>query len=247
MLMTLQPFFIALQFLTVLPVPVVDNATVKDVGRSLLFYPVVGALIGLVLCLVYWLSSSMSELVAAALLLAVWVLLTGGLHLDGLADTADAWIGGFGDRERTLAIMKDPYCGPAAVVLLVVVLFVKLATLEDIVGNGNWIALLLVPVLGRTVLPLLFLTTPYVRHEGLGAALAEHFPRWPGALTVVGTGCVIGFVAGKAGVWLITTAVVVFVVLRAVMLSRIGGTTGDTAGTMVELVETTTLLGVGVI
>jgi adenosylcobinamide-GDP ribazoletransferase len=54
----------------------------------------------------------------AALLLAVWVLLTGGLHLDGLADTADAWIGGQGDRDRTLAIMKDPRSGPIAIVAI---------------------------------------------------------------------------------------------------------------------------------
>ncbi len=49
----------------------------------------------------------------AVLVLAVWVGLTGALHLDGLADSADAWLGGYGDRARTLAIMKDPYCGPA--------------------------------------------------------------------------------------------------------------------------------------
>jgi adenosylcobinamide-GDP ribazoletransferase len=68
----------------------------------------------------------------AALLLTVWVLLSGGLHLDGLADSADAWLGGFGDRERTLTIMKDPRSGPIAVVVLVLVLLLKFCALAGV-------------------------------------------------------------------------------------------------------------------
>ena len=70
-----------------------------------------------------------SPLLQAALLLALWVALTGALHLDGLADSADAWLGGFGDPARTLEIMKDPRSGPVAVVVLVLLLLLKFSAL----------------------------------------------------------------------------------------------------------------------
>lgn len=130
------PFWIALQFLSSLPVRLSGMPTPQEMGRSLLFYPVVGLLFGLLL----WLASQLLDGVAAplhaALLLALWVLLSGALHLDGLADSADAWLGGFGDRERTLQIMKDPRSGPIAVVTLVLVLLLKFCALWVLVERG---------------------------------------------------------------------------------------------------------------
>lgn len=82
---------------------------------------------------------------------AVWVGLSGGLHLDGLADTADAWIGGHADRQRTLEIMKDPRSGPIAVVVLLLVLLLKFAALVVLLGQGAWAGLLLAPWLGRAL------------------------------------------------------------------------------------------------
>jgi adenosylcobinamide-GDP ribazoletransferase len=131
--------------------------------------------------LLLWLASHLLQGVAAplqaALLLALWVLLSGALHLDGLADSADAWLGGFGDRERTLQIMKDPRSGPIAVVTLVLVLLLKFCALWVLVEHGAGGLLVLAPVVGRAAMLGLFLTTPYVRAGGLGAALAEHLPR----------------------------------------------------------------------
>ena len=112
----------ALQFLSGWPVSWPGMPAPREVGRSLLFCPLVGRLFGLVL----WWGSHLLQAVPvplhAALLLSLWVLLSGGLHLDGLADSADAWLGGFGDRERTLQIMKDSRSGPVAIVTLVLVL-----------------------------------------------------------------------------------------------------------------------------
>ncbi len=114
----------------------------------------------------------------AALLLSLWVLLSGGLHLDGLADSADA-LGGFGDRERTLTIMKDPRSGPIAVVTLVLVLLLKFAAILALIESNHSIGLLLAPLIGRSAMLALFLGTPYVRAGGLGQALADHLA--PGA------------------------------------------------------------------
>jgi adenosylcobinamide-GDP ribazoletransferase len=92
----LKPLLIALQFLTRLPVKAGDWSD-RDIGRSMLFYPLVGLLLGLALASVTAALHGAPPGVVAAVLLALWVVATGALHLDGLADSADAWIGGFGD------------------------------------------------------------------------------------------------------------------------------------------------------
>ncbi|PWQ89005.1 adenosylcobinamide-GDP ribazoletransferase, partial [Enterococcus faecium] len=95
-----------------------------------------GLLFGLLLWLASHLLQGTPSPLHAALLLTLWVLLSGALHLDGLADSADAWLGGFGDRERTLRIMKDPRSGPIAVVTLVLVLLLKFCALWVLIGQG---------------------------------------------------------------------------------------------------------------
>ncbi|MBF8675490.1 adenosylcobinamide-GDP ribazoletransferase [Pseudomonas fulva] len=239
----MQPFWIALQFLSSLPVTLPGMPAPRQVGRSLLYYPLVGLLFGLLLWLAsHWLEGVPAAL-HAALLLSLWVLLSGALHLDGLADSADAWLGGFGDRERTLQIMKDPRSGPAAVVTLVLVLLLKFCALWALIEQGTGLQLVLAPVIGRAALLGLFLCTPYVRPGGLGQALAEHMPRRA-------AGWVLAICAGLglalAG-WAMVLTAVVFVALRRLMCNRLGGTTGDTAGALLELLELTVLLGLVVI
>jgi adenosylcobinamide-GDP ribazoletransferase len=111
----MTPLLIALQFLTRLPISLAGMPAPQQIGRSLLWYPVVGLLLGLWLVGLQQLLGDTPLPLQTALLLAVWVGSTGGLHLDGLADTADAWVGGFGDRQRSLEIMQDPRSGPIAV------------------------------------------------------------------------------------------------------------------------------------
>ncbi|GLZ88386.1 adenosylcobinamide-GDP ribazoletransferase [Metapseudomonas resinovorans] len=239
----MTPLLIALQFLTRLPVRLPGMPEPEQIGRSLLWYPLVGLLIGALLLGGAWLLDGHPPLLSAALLLALWVGLSGGLHLDGLADTADAWVGGYGDRERTLTIMKDPRSGPIAVVVLVVVLLLKFAALVTLLDAGHLLPLLLAPWLARGMLPLLFLTTPYVRPGGLGQAIAEHLPRrelpvWLGGQAVVML--LLGWAAWIA----LVAALVLFGWLRGRFMQRLGGTTGDTAGALVELVEVGVLVGV---
>ncbi len=225
---------IAVQFLTCLPVRLSGMPAAEDVGRSLLYYPLVGALLGVLLVLAGTMLDGAPALLQAALLLALWVGLTGALHLDGLADSADAWLGGFGDRERTLAIMKDPRSGPAAVVVLVLALLLKCAALVALVEQRQWLALLLVPILGRSALLALFLSTPYVRAGGLGQALADHLPRGPAKAVLA---AVALFALALGGGWPLLVGVVLFILLRQWMMARLGGTTGDTAGALLELLE----------
>ncbi|PYB71595.1 adenosylcobinamide-GDP ribazoletransferase [Pseudomonas sp. LB-090624] len=232
------PFWIALQFLSSLPVSLPGMPAPRDTGRSLLCYPLVGLLFGLLLWLASHLLQGTSAPLHAALLLTLWVLLSGALHLDGLADSADAWLGGFGDRERTLRIMKDPRSGPIAVVTLVVVLLLKFCALWVLVEQGVGAQLLLAPLIGRAAMLGLFLCTPYVRPGGLGQALAEYLPRRAAGWVLLGTALFCLCLGG----WAVLLALMVFAWLRQMMCRRLGGTTGDTAGAMLELLELTVVL-----
>lgn len=235
--MNLLPLWIALQFLSSLPIRLPGMPKPRELGQSLVFYPLVGVLFGLLLMALNAVLAGAPLMLHAALLLAAWVLLSGGLHLDGLADSADAWLGGFGDRERSLSIMKDPRSGPIAVVTLIVVLLLKFCALLALIDSHHSIGLLLAPVIGRSAMLGLFLTTPYVRSGGLGQALADHLPRTLGkqVLCVCALGCLL--VSGFAGLAALLASVVSFYWLRHLMMRRLGGATGDTAGAMLELLE----------
>lgn len=235
-------FWIALQFLSSLPVRLPGMPAPEQMGRSLLFYPLVGLLFGVVLWGLNALLAGSPVLLHAALLLSAWVLLSGALHLDGLADSADAWLGGFGDRERTLLIMKDPRSGPIAVVTLVLVLLLKFCALLALIERGDGLLLVLAPLIGRAGLLGLFLCTPYVRSGGLGQALADHLPRRAGQLVMLVSALACVLLAGFKGIGVLLVAAIVFAWLRHVMVRRLGGTTGDTAGALLELLELAVLI-----
>ncbi len=202
----------------------------------------VGGLIGLVLTAVLQAIPSSKPLLGASLVLVAWVLMTGGLHLDGLGDTADAWAGGHGDRERTLAIMKDPRAGPMAVVAIALVLLVKLASIETLVAARQFGPLLAAPIFGRAAMPLLLLTTPYVRPDGIGAIGAAELPR-RGAIGVVLVTLATGLPGlGMAGLGMLAGCTLVLVAARTAFQRRLGGVTGDCCGTLLELIEATALL-----
>ncbi len=232
-----QPFLIALQFLTVLPIKLTSLPDNKSNGASLLYYPVVGLLLGTLVTLVAVVLESTPAPLAAILVLGFWVFSTSALHLDGLADSADALVGGFGNREKTLNIMKDPCCGPAAAVTLIIILAIKYTAIEQIIGAGNWAFLVVTPFLSRSLLIILFLTTAYVRENGLGHQLAGYLPRDTSKLAVAAVLIVTFVIIGFNTFWLLITVAGIFMGLRQLMLRRIGGTTGDTAGALVEVCE----------
>ena len=235
----MRALLIALQFLTILPVRLQGEFTAQDIGRSLLFYPVVGLLIGIVLSLLGWNLTSQSPMVSAILVLAVWVTITGALHIDGLADSADAWLGGIGDKAKTLSIMKDPAAGPIAVVTIVLVLLIKFVMLTVLLAEQNWWALIWSVILARTALPVLFLSTDYVRPHGLGSILKQQQSGVHTRRLMLLIGVLALF---SVGLFALLFGLLVFLLLRYLMERRLNGFTGDTAGAMVELLETALLI-----
>jgi len=235
----MQAFLIALQFLTRIPVRLNTQYNDKSIASSLLYYPLVGLLMGGVLILlVKLMSGRVDEMLATALVLGAWVMLSGGMHLDGLADSADAWCGSHGNKQRALDIMKDPQSGPIAVVVLVLVLLIKFSALH-IVFKLTDFGLLLIPlVIGRCVPVILFLTTPYVRDKGLGSAMANYLPRSYAWTVLFITAVIMILWLGLINaVLVIVMSLLVLWCLRSLMLKYIGGMTGDTIGAAIEIIE----------
>lgn len=234
----------ATMFLTRIPVPTLDDYSPQDSGRSLPWFPIVGLLLGgLLLCIAVLMSDHLAAGPLAAILLLVWVFTTGGLHLDGLGDSADGWLGGQGDRQRTLEIMKDPSSGSAAVMTVVCVLLAKYAALSVLLEQQAWAALVVAPMLGRCVSLLLFRTTAYVSPRGLAQDFIDYAS--PRALDGVLALCVvltIMFLGWKSTLLTLLLALTMLWCLRWLMLKRLGGSTGDTAGASVEIIEMTVLL-----
>lgn len=241
------PLLIAVQFMTTIPIKLPCLPSREQNALSMLFYPAIGLMIGGVL----WLVASYVQLpimLLSCVVMAVWVWLTGGLHLDGLADTADAWVGGFGDRQRTLTIMKDPNTGAMGVIAIVLCLALKWAAVYCLLELDAVLALLFVPMLGRISALALFATTPYVRQHGLGSALQD-VPKPMLWLVMMGYGvlclAVISFVLSwQTALVVLSVWACVLAYLRALFVRRIGGITGDTVGASIEMVEVAMLMAV---
>lgn len=252
-------FWYAVAFLTRIPAINLSAALASDNKKisqgSLYFYPLVGLVIGsfmffiAVVCtwqmnhtaLLPSAGFNSSSLVIAALMLVAWSLVTGGLHLDGLADAADAWVGGYGDKKRTLEIMKDPTVGPMGVMLVVLTLLLKFSALVVLVDKFDHFyllgALLTVPMLARLSILPLFYYTPYVRDKGLGSNLKRSIN--PVLFILVMAVCLLltVFLVQEKSILILILAAAILLWTRNIMMQRIGGTTGDTAGASIEVQE----------
>ena len=240
----MRPLLLALQLLTRFPVPQLRTAPqAHELGQAVLFFPLVGLLIGALLVGAAALLTTLDRGLVAALLLCIWVVSSGGLHLDGLADCADAWIGGQGQRQRTVELMHDPRSGPIAIAVVNLLLLTKFAALQALLGQADsYVPLLCVPLLGRAVIVLLLLTTPYVRSAGLGAPYAQYLPRLSCSVCLLLTALALVLLLGNLGVAMLVAVGIGILGLRYALLQRIGGITGDTLGAACELMEAVALV-----
>jgi len=235
-------FFLSVQFLSRFPTPQYTSITAMEMGRSVSWFPVVGALIGAVLVAVAQLQVWLPPEVVAGVVLAVWILSTGALHLDGLADTADGWLAG-GDHQHVLEVMKDSRIGTGGGVALVGLLLLKWSLVVVLIEYQAWWFLLVVPIVGRISSIGLMTVTRYVSVNGVAEQMFLHLRKpliwlWVSALIVgllwVSPGLFIGLLL--AWFW-----------MRWVMIRMTGGMTGDTAGAMTEVMELAFMLGSAVI
>ncbi len=237
----LTDFLVALQFLTIAP-PFLRRAfEPAELGRSLGYYPLVGLVVGALL----WgadelLLRVLPPLVVAALVLGLWVLLTGALHTDGFIDTCDGLLGGTTPETR-LAIMKDEHVGAYAIIGGALLLITKFAALSALAA-GNALALILVPTLGRWAIALAMVAFPYARPAGLGRDIKDH-AGWRQALLATLIALAAAWLLGNwRGVAAALLAAGVSGLAAAFTLRRLPGLTGDIYGAINELAEVAALL-----
>jgi adenosylcobinamide-GDP ribazoletransferase len=232
-------FRIAFGLMTTLPFRLPDDWQTGDSGRASVWYPFVGLVIG-GLTLLGWMGASrfFSPLVAGILTLILWVTLTGGLHLDGLADCCDGLLVST-TVERRLEIMKDPRLGAFGGIGLVLVLLLKAAILSSLTTQSAFGILLAASLARSCILPAGLL--PLARPSGMGADFKAGFRNWfiaagaiiPLALSItLGTRGIISLLAGLLAAALVLN----------LAKSRINGVTGDVFGMTVEVVEVVSLL-----
>jgi adenosylcobinamide-GDP ribazoletransferase len=238
-------FLAALQFLTSIPVPLKRELSPAQLGRATTYFPIVGLIIGVILAVLNWLLYYiLPPSVINALLIAVLVIITGALHLDGFADTCDG-IAGHKTVEERWRVMHDSRTGAFGVVGVVLLLLTKYVSLNNVPPEWITAVLIFMPVVSRWAIVYAIFVYPYARPEGLGTVY-KNATRWP-QFTVA---TIITFAAAGAlfplfsymglilifGIFVITTALAFY------LKHKFAGLTGDTYGAINEIAEVTALL-----
>jgi adenosylcobinamide-GDP ribazoletransferase len=233
----------AVSFLTRVPIGRVVDVDGADVARGAFAFPLVGAGVGALSGGVALLSAhALPSFVAAALAVTVGALLTGAMHLDALADTADAL--GASSRDAALAIMRDSRIGSFGAVALSLDLLLKVACVAALVDRGHVLAgLVAAGALSRATAPPLAGLLPYPRVEGGPGSVLSGRTAPFAALTAAVVGWALALVVWwPTGAWLVAVASVVAIVLAAWYRRWLGGATGDCLGAATELCETAVLV-----
>ena len=234
---------LAMSLMTRIPMPELEDIQAADFARASLFFPLAGFLIGLCLVLPAMALTASPPLLLAAVLTVLWAAITGGLHLKGVGSSADAWIGGIGDEEKTQRILNDQITGDAGTTAIAAVLILKFAALTVLLEQGYLWSILLAPVFGRALILLLFMTTPCVRAEGLASAVSTYLPRDLVRL-ILAVCLLLAVIVSLNGLLLMLAG---FLLLRRLVLQRLPGCTIDTAGASVEFGEMFWLVGVALL
>lgn len=230
----------AMAFLTRIPVAGAGSFTAEDAGRAARWFPLVGLLLGAVwVLLLRLLAPRLPAEVIAVLMVLAEALLTGALHMDGLADTADGF-GGGRTREEILRIMRDHAIGSYGAVALILLIALKVTVMGALARSQNAVPyLMLAPVLGRWSIVPLCRWLPYARET---PSVASHI----GTLELAWASVIAAGVAAHFASW---NCVACWVTVCAMTASfgwfcrrRIGGITGDTLGANVQLSESVVLL-----
>ena len=235
----------AVQFLLLSPTFIRRSFTPRELGRAVGFYPLVGLLLGAVLALVDLLLARILPIgVRSALILTLWIAITGALHFDGFVDSCDGLLGG-GTPDQRLAIMRDERAGAyglAGGLLLLLILFSGLSAVQSL----RWAMLLLAPVIGRWAMALAVVLFPYARPTGLGRDIKDHAALEEAVLSTV----IALLVVLPLAWWMHSVLPMVALGLAAVIgwltaqfaKSRVGGLTGDIYGGINMMVEASVLL-----
>jgi adenosylcobinamide-GDP ribazoletransferase len=235
-------YLIAMQFLTIIPLPFDTRCQKEDLGRATAYFPLVGLTIGGLLVGLNWLIEPwLNRQLTTALLITALAVVTGALHLDGLADVCDG-LAARGSKERFLAIMKDSNVGAVGAVGLVLGLLLKWQALLAVPTGITWQALLLFPTLGRCAQALALGGAKHARHDGLGATIIQGMGtrHLLVALCITIAACLL--LLPVKGMIALTAVFAVTLMVKGNFQNRLGGLTGDIVGCISEIAEITALI-----
>lgn len=234
--MWLTELILAIQFLTRVPTPQVQEFKDEYLVASARWFPLVGLIIGGFLAAICWSAATMDIWLAAWLGLLGWIVITGGLHLDGIADVADALGAAHRDKERLLAVMKDPHLGSFGVLTLIVAVSGKLVLLMLAAKHQHWLALVLIPAWARW--GIYYWQTLPPLSQGMAERFTWQIPKQARMLWLI--------LLGAASVYLAPVLIISPLLVwlyRHWLMKTLGGVSGDCLGAGVELVELGLLLG----
>ena len=230
-------FILMIQFFTTIPIKTSVSVEEEDFSKGLPFFPLVGLLIGLFNYTVFYAFSFFNkELLSVISWILANIIITGGLHLDGLADTCDGLLSSR-DREKMLQIMKDSRIGTNGVLAIIMDLLIKLSLMFSLPINLRPLAIISSVVLGKTIMLVLIYTTSYGRKDGIGGLFYKGISK-----TNVAIGSMIGMIIILAIhslriIPILILCIVSMVFYRKFVINKIGGITGDTLGAANELTE----------
>ena len=247
-----QSFVLSIQWFTRLPLNFSVPATPENMAYSLLFLPLIGGIVGILSCGIFLMLDALTQatsLLVSALLVSFNTWITGGIHLDGLGDTADAWLGAPHNREKMLRIMKDPNAGIAAILALCLVLILQVTAIDSLLNDNSstlMIALLICPILSRSMGLMFFITTRYgvEGHQGLCSSYAQFIPKTIALIILImifSAILIISWVDERFFI-LLVMSMLSFLVIRYWALKHLGGFTGDIVGSVVVISEVSGLV-----
>ncbi len=232
----MKSLFAAIGFLTVLPLPTRWHGSKSDLARSPIWFPLVGVMIGGTVALFdFGLGLFLPATVVSTFSVLAMLAASGGLHMDGLADTADGFFSAHG-RERMLEIMRDSRSGPMGVTAITGVLLLKTAALAAVPSPLRPVTIVLMPLAGRTALTVHLALLPYARSGG-GLAGVFRPTRMQGLLAatlLIGSAWLF---QGKPGLFTAAISLSIMLLLAVYSQKKIGGFTGDTLGAACEVTE----------
>ena len=243
----IKRLLLALQFLTVIPVKF-QSVQEKEMQESAIYFPLVGLFLGLILVATDYLLSfiNFTPILVSVILVILLIILTGGLHLDGLADTFDAFLSRK-NKEETLRIMQDSHIGVMGVLAIISVILLKIALLYSIGVLLRPLALVLMCILSRWSFVLVMFLFNYARQEGKAKVFIQGMNLKIFVLsTVIALACILTIWQIKGLVIMLIVALVGYLTGKSIT-NKIGGITGDTLGAMNELTEVVILLSICVL
>jgi len=234
----MKPLLAAIQFLTVIPFPKSFTGGEKELEKCMPFFPVVGLLIGIVIAAFdHVMGFIFPPLPASVMTVIAMTAISGGLHMDGLADTADGFFSAR-PRERVLEIMRDSRTGVMGVLAVLFVILLKVSLLISLFPPLRPGIIVLMPLAGRCSFVVMMTALPYVRREG---GLATAFGVGKSWLNVLWTSAFLLAAGWLAGHWMGLAASFSALLMAALFsvycFRKIGGYTGDTLGAGCEITE----------